>query len=880
MKVGYAVAPATAMPRVKKGGRVEAGAEEELGTAEEDRFLSTTARLSAAAPFQVLSDGTHLVVLRQAIGAAHPDAVFSLSGGGSSGDTSRGDLTVDLAGVRVPVAADTLLCDRFLLVGGLLKPVTEVRFRRSRHRTEPESAKDSLGASDMDGKPFHEPTRELAFVRNLTEGRFTAVLTPTSVEGRQRWQVFAYNGVTKRVDSFNVEQGEDGLFNTQGTRYWTSPDPVYRGSVFEREPGTCPFTGKDLVPAAPENPLAETALQFNGTAGFVDLGVAEKLKFQGRAYTVEAWVKPAAAGGTVVSRWAGSGQGGFQLKISNAGRVILEHSTGTALTSVQAIPAGTYAHIAASFNGSVATLHINGILSISAALGYTADGTASLRIGSAQSGGSVFNGVIDEVRIWNRARTQKELAEERGYRLVGNEPGLIAYYRLDEGSGTRVYDQSDSAVHGTLSGTGASWVTSQASVSDHPGVRRDSFTLDGREVVSGLAASLYYQQEEATAGYQEVAKPAKRQARVLLACATRPSGNTAAEAQIATVDFGVGVDGRLAAVPDVLALTEIGRPVEQNVDQVTAQERRVTALEQEATTIVQEIAALNQEKASLTTEVATGSVRAGDSTDPYRWAFWIQGDHASGYFRQSLLDPSASERAYWFTIGNGTDVRLALWRIPGAASRHGNPMVAFVDLDSNYEVLDTGHPDVWPTVVYLWPHNLNNLPASAKWYVKGSLTGKFSLQNVSNDLWFDGLHTNRTEDRAETSALVKAGLAIDLTKIARLAALPGLIEQRTLDLTAKQAQIVLARDELARLTNGLLGAADLVLPMPHLAIDTAGLSSAGALLGFARTASTPYLMDSAAGRLVLYFRGANGQFFAAYLDTAAVRGCSSLPGAG
>ncbi|MFJ6661255.1 hypothetical protein ACIQNG_33650 [Streptomyces sp. NPDC091377] len=281
VKVGYSVIPATAMPRVKKGGRLEAGTDEELEPSETDRFLSTTARLTATAPFQVLSDGTHVVVLRQAVGATHPDSVFVLSDGGSSGDTSRTGFTVDLAGAKVPVAADTLLCDRFLLVDGRLKPVSEVRFKRSRHKSEPGSSKDSLGASDMDGKPFHEPTQELAFIRNLTEGRFTALLTPTTVQGHQRWQFFAHNGLTKRVDSFNVEQGEDGLFNTQGSRYWTSPSADYKGSVFERAPGTCPFTGLPLVPVTPENRLAETALQLNGSNAYVDLGTATALKFQG-----------------------------------------------------------------------------------------------------------------------------------------------------------------------------------------------------------------------------------------------------------------------------------------------------------------------------------------------------------------------------------------------------------------------------------------------------------------------------------------------------------------------------------------------------------------------------------------------------------------------
>ncbi|XXZ47579.1 hypothetical protein AAGT00_01040 (plasmid) [Streptomyces cavourensis] len=96
-------------------------------------------------------------------------------------------------GEQVELVRDTLLCDRFLLVDGKLKPVLEVRYKRSRHATRPASAKDTLGTEDMEGRPFYEPTQELSFVRNLTRGRFAAVLVPTAVSSAWRWQLFAHN---------------------------------------------------------------------------------------------------------------------------------------------------------------------------------------------------------------------------------------------------------------------------------------------------------------------------------------------------------------------------------------------------------------------------------------------------------------------------------------------------------------------------------------------------------------------------------------------------------------------------------------------------------------------------------------------------------------
>ncbi|GLF99601.1 LamG domain-containing protein [Streptomyces yaizuensis] len=873
VQVGYAVAGATVMPVVKRGGRLEAAADEVLEAEERDGFLSSTARLTAAAPFQVLSDGTHVVVLRQAIGPGHADAVYPLlSGRGSSGDSGRADVVKTVAGVAVPVVADTLLCDRFLLVGGRLKPVSEVRFKRSRHKTEPASAKDSLGAVDMDGKPFHEPTQELAFIANLTQGRFAAVLVPTAVQGQQRWQFFAHNNVTGRIDSFSVEQAADGLFNTQGSRFWTSPDPLYQGSVFERAAGVCPFTDRPLVPVVPDGRHGESALQLNGTNAYADLGTATALKFQGRAYAVEAWVKPQAAGGPVVARWTSAGQPGFRLRVTGTGSVVLDHSGGS-VTSNRTVSAGTWAHVAASFDGKAATLYVNGVFAGSAEIAYAGDGSAGLRIGSAQGGG-FFSGEIDEVRIWKRVRSQLETADESGFRLIGNEPGLLAYYRLDEAAGTTVYDQSDTAAHGTLSG-GAVWVTSTAPVGDHPGVRRDSFTLSGREVVSGLSAALYYQQEDASSGYGEAVKPAKRQARVLLALATRPTGNATAEGNAAAVDFGVGIDGRLADIPDVVALESIDVPTGDATAAITAQEGRIAQLDAEAVALRDESRTLSQELATLQAQIVQDSSAA--ESDPGQWALRLS--HNDGSCIGVETEPGTGHRSLRAFAG-ATD-QWQLFPIPSApASQFGTPVCALVHLSSGL-VAEMYYPGEYPFARLVSRPLDATLPATARWYTD---SWPYSTRLVNADGWGRRWHGSGQlvgPDQGWSTYMHKVGVvpgAALKAKMDRVAVLPGLIEQCALSLAAKELDLRLAREELARLSGGRLGADDLVLPMPHVALDANGLSCTGAVLGFARTDATPFLVDSAAGRVALYYRGSGSGFFAAYLDTRAARGSQQLVG--
>tara|TARA_B100001996_G_scaffold378588_1_gene362983 strand:- start:568 stop:2451 length:1884 start_codon:yes stop_codon:yes gene_type:complete len=72
--------------------------------------------------------------------------------------------------------------------------------------------------------------------------------------------------------------------------------------------------------------------------------------------------------------------------------------------------------------------------------------------------GFTFNGKIDEVRIWNVARSLNQIATKKDTVLNGNESGLTAYYNFQENSGTTANDsQTQSNNDGTISG--ASWTS-------------------------------------------------------------------------------------------------------------------------------------------------------------------------------------------------------------------------------------------------------------------------------------------------------------------------------------------------------------------------------------------------------------------------------------
>ncbi|GAA2716345.1 LamG domain-containing protein [Micromonospora olivasterospora] len=583
-EVGFGVGETVGVPAVRLGGRAEVDGGLQLQAEDLDPFLSTTARLGGQAPFQVVSDGRYLMLFRQSVDETHPDALFRLAGGGASGDASRTDYA-QVGGAKVPLVSSTVLCDRFVQVGATVKPVLEVRYRRSRSKTSPASSSDTLGTRDLDGKPFYEPTRKLSFVRNVADGEIAVLLLPTQVNDVMRWQLFAVNKVTGRIDGFNVERADDGLFNLAGTQFYTSPDPRYAGSVLEREPGADPFTNKPLVPVPLPTDRAGTALRLDGQDDHLDLGSAPSARLQG-AYTVEAWVNPAAAGGAIVAAGDGAQAGSFTLRMTSARALVLTHpGTGNTISAPDGtVPLNRYSHVAAVFGGDTPVkgrLYVDGVEVANGAMSFTpsSSGVASY-VGARRSGTSAaefFRGDIDEVRIWSQARPVGDLARDFRRRLAGVEPGLVAYYRFDEGAGSSVADHTDNGFDGTVRG-GAVWVTSGAPVGDSPGLSRETFGFAGRSLSSGVAAVLYFQQEETVAGYADQPSPAKRQARVLLACPTVETAAPGGDPLLATLDLALAADGRLARVPRSVVLSTIGRPdPTKDMDMLSAAQEAVTA---------------------------------------------------------------------------------------------------------------------------------------------------------------------------------------------------------------------------------------------------------------------------------------------------------------
>ncbi|MBC2580009.1 LamG domain-containing protein [Clostridium sp. DJ247] len=196
------------------------------------------------------------------------------------------------------------------------------------------------------------------------------------------------------------------------------------------------------------------ALSFNGTSSYVDLNTTNLSLTN--ALTVECWSKNIGTIGTIstiVGRlntaWTSASTGDFCL-LYNGANINVNLSTSSILEQTKSVPftnSNDWNHFAFTYNGSSLNIYINGILANTFALTGTINAsTNKVFIGKRQysTDPKYLNGYVDEVRIWNIARTQSEIQANYNKRIFGNPTGLIGYWKLDEGTGTTTVNSINS----------------------------------------------------------------------------------------------------------------------------------------------------------------------------------------------------------------------------------------------------------------------------------------------------------------------------------------------------------------------------------------------------------------------------------------------------
>lgn len=130
----------------------------------------------------------------------------------------------------------------------------------------------------------------------------------------------------------------------------------------------------------------------------------------------------------------------------------------------------TWYHLAVAYSktGGYIKFYVNGTLTNTINSGSlpTIAGSQPISMG-AWGSGRFFKGTMDDVRIWNVARTQTEIQNNMNSELSGTETGLVAYYAFNQGVAagdnsaiTTVTDKTANALNGTLNNFAKTGATS------------------------------------------------------------------------------------------------------------------------------------------------------------------------------------------------------------------------------------------------------------------------------------------------------------------------------------------------------------------------------------------------------------------------------------
>ena len=111
-----------------------------------------------------------------------------------------------------------------------------------------------------------------------------------------------------------------------------------------------------------------------------------------------------------------------------------------------------WTHLSFTYDGSELILYVNGQFNQSTPVsGAILTWPYDINIGILEYlNGWGFDGLIDEIRIWNIARSQGEIQQSMNSRLNGNEPGLVGYWNFDEGDGQEFFDITSHGSNGYL----------------------------------------------------------------------------------------------------------------------------------------------------------------------------------------------------------------------------------------------------------------------------------------------------------------------------------------------------------------------------------------------------------------------------------------------
>jgi prepilin-type N-terminal cleavage/methylation domain-containing protein len=156
------------------------------------------------------------------------------------------------------------------------------------------------------------------------------------------------------------------------------------------------------------------ALSFNGTDNYVQLPDTPSLNLR-TAITVSVWLKTTYSGGVVLTRGGGNGASDLQYLLDiESGKSYLylykADGSGRAVNSVTTINDGNWHNVVGMWDGLMARMYLDGTEKNSSSLtGTLRDSGLTPRLGRYSNAGNYYQGIMDEVNVYERGLTAFEI---------------------------------------------------------------------------------------------------------------------------------------------------------------------------------------------------------------------------------------------------------------------------------------------------------------------------------------------------------------------------------------------------------------------------------------------------------------------------------------
>ena len=166
--------------------------------------------------------------------------------------------------------------------------------------------------------------------------------------------------------------------------------------------------------------------------------------------TLSAWIKPESVTAStlfdIVGKWDGSNESYLMAQFGDEIRLYVDSSSNYVTTNSADLSTATWYHITGVYDtvNATAKIYVNGSLQATTTTGTIpssiGDDGGRFQIGAEDStttAANFYDGIIDDIRLYKKAFSSNEALQ-----LYTFAPSPVAYWKLDDGSGTTTNDSS------------------------------------------------------------------------------------------------------------------------------------------------------------------------------------------------------------------------------------------------------------------------------------------------------------------------------------------------------------------------------------------------------------------------------------------------------